>query len=83
MVSSSIGHCRWCNEPVFGAAADLLVPEHPCCAWWIGEQGHRRCVACLESRRLAREHHRRQHVGAGKAKDLSCVFCATAERGAA
>jgi hypothetical protein len=41
--------CRYCGLPSFLAEADeekRLHPLHPCCRFWIGEQGALTCVAC-------------------------------------
>jgi hypothetical protein len=41
--------CRYCHLPAYMAEADeekRLHPLHPCCRFWIGEQGASSCLAC-------------------------------------
>lgn len=41
--------CRYCHLPAYLAEADeekQLHPLHPCCRFWIGEQGASSCLAC-------------------------------------
>ena len=64
-----MNYCRLCDDPVYEG-----LDVHPCCVWWIEEQGSRRCVACLEAKRLRREHHRRQHTKPPR-PDPRCEFC--------
>jgi hypothetical protein len=45
MTDDSATTCELCGGAVHGAAV------HPCCDWWIRQQGHDNCVACTQSRR--------------------------------
>ena len=41
--------CRYCKLPSYLAEADdekRLHPLHPCCQFWIGQEGRATCVAC-------------------------------------
>ena len=41
--------CRYCHLPSYLAEADdnkMLHPLHPCCQFWIGQEGRATCVAC-------------------------------------
>lgn len=41
--------CRYCHLPSYLAEADderRLHPLHPCCRFWIGQEGRSSCVAC-------------------------------------
>jgi hypothetical protein len=41
---SSCGPCRRCGRPSW--LEDENGAVHPCCKFWMGEEGHRRCDAC-------------------------------------
>jgi hypothetical protein len=51
--------CRYCHLPSYLAEADdekQLHPLHPCCRFWIEQEGKATCVACasFNSRRAGR-----------------------------
>jgi hypothetical protein len=45
MDDTPAGTCPLCGDPVHGATT------HPCCDWWIRDQGHDCCYACAETHR--------------------------------
>lgn len=60
---STVRACRLCNDPVYQG-----LDVHPCCVFWLEEQRHRFCVACVESKRARREWHRREHTASTPAR---------------
>jgi hypothetical protein len=48
--------CRYCGEATY--LADATGPLHPCCRFWIEEEGKSHCVACRAAKGLARWHQR-------------------------
>jgi hypothetical protein len=49
--------CRFCGEPSW--TGDEIGPAHSCCVFWMGQMGRNYCVACRESRMLARKRRPR------------------------
>jgi hypothetical protein len=48
--------CRYCGERTW--LVDGSGPLHPCCRFWMEDEGRRYCVACRTTKALA-EHGRR------------------------
>lgn len=62
--------CRLCGDPFHGDG-----DAHPCCAYWIGEQGRPYCVACAESKKARRERLERHKRNHRDEPDPNCEHC--------
>lgn len=65
------GLCRFCKGKAWGS--DDERPVHPCCRWWETKNPGRLCLACLASKKLARDRERfvQQAIERGSAANKS------------
>lgn len=78
MSSDAVGHCVHCTDPVHGVHADADPAAHPCCVFWMGDEGLDRCPSCelAKAERKARSEPDYEAQARSKAARLArCELC--------
>lgn len=76
--ASAIGHCALCHEPVYGRGD--APDSHPCCVFWMGEEGLDRCPSCELSRAERKPRSEPDYEAQARAKEARLGRCAQCGR---